>query len=140
MTSWASGTNSVPSTTPSIEGLNRLKGHYRLVALSNGELWYLEHLASNRIKDDFDAIFSVDAAGVFKPHPTVYRTAAQQLRSEPHAIMMVAAHSFDITGPRACGFRGAYVNQYGLPFEETPLQPDVEVNDFVELATQLLDG
>ena len=32
MTSWASGTNSVPSTTPSIEGLNRLKGHYRLVA------------------------------------------------------------------------------------------------------------
>lgn len=54
--------------------------------------------------------------------------------------MMVAAHSFDILGARACGFRGAYVNRYGLPFEETPLRPDIEVSDFVELATLLLDG
>ncbi len=123
-----------------IEGLNRLKGHYRLVALSNGERPYLEHLVANQIKVEFDAIFSVDAAGAFKPHPSIYRTAAQYLGSEPHEIMTVAAHSFDILGERACGFRGAYVNRYGLPFEETPLQPDLEVSDFVELATLLLDG
>ena len=121
-----------------VHGLERLKGHYRLVALSNGEQWYLEHLVTNRIKTPFDAIISVERAGVFKPHPSVYRTAARILESEPHEIMMVAAHSFDVMGARACGYRGAYVNRYNLPFEETPYRPDVEVRDFIELATRLL--
>ena len=51
---------------------------------------------------------------------------------------MVAAHSFDIMGARACGYRGAFVNRYGLPFEETSFQPDVTVDDFDELASRLL--
>ena len=51
--------------------------------------------------------------------------------------MMVASHSFDVMGARACGYRGAYVNRYRLPFDETPYRPDIEVDDFVELAAQL---
>ena len=119
-------------------GLKRLSGHYRLVALSNGEPWFLEHLAKNRIKFDFDAIISVEEAGAFKPHPSVYRTAARILESEPQQIMMVAAHSFDVMGARACGCRGAFVNRYNLPFEETPYQPDIVVSDFIQLASRLL--
>ena len=61
------------------------------------------------------------------------------LGSEPHEIMMVAAHSFDIMGARASGFRGAFVNRYRLPFEETSFQPDMIVDDFNELAARLLD-
>ena len=60
------------------------------------------------------------------------------LESEPHEIMMVAAHSFDVMGARACGFRGAFVNRYGLPFEETLFRPDITVDDFNELAAELL--
>jgi 2-haloacid dehalogenase len=56
---------------------------------------------------------------------------------EPQSIMMVASHSFDIMGARACGFRGAYVNRYRLPYEESPYRPDVEVRDFIELADVL---
>ena len=37
---------------------------------------------------------------------------------------MVAAHAFDVIGARACGFRGAYVNRYRLPYEDSVLQPD----------------
>ena len=51
---------------------------------------------------------------------------------------MVSAHSFDVMGARACGYRGAYVNRYRLPYEDTPYQPDVTVNDFAELADELL--
>jgi len=47
------------------------------------------------------------------------------------------AHSFDTLGARACGYRAAYVNRYGLPTEESPYQPDLEVKDFVELAERL---
>ena len=123
----------------SVRGLERLKGRYRLVALSNGEPWFLKHLADNRIKFDFNQIISVEEAGVFKPHPSVYRTAARLLDSDPSEILMVAAHSFDIMGARASGFKGAYVNRYGLPYEDTTLyQPDIVVSDFDVLAQTLL--
>jgi 2-haloacid dehalogenase len=121
-----------------VAGLKRLAGRYKLVALSNGEQWFLEHLVKNNIKVDFDAIISVQQAGFFKPHPAVYRKAAQTLAQEPGEIMMVAAHSFDIRGARACGYREAYVNRYRLPAEESLYQPDLEVSDFVELADYLL--
>ena len=119
------------------EGLRRLKARFRLVALSNGEQPYLEHLERSRMRFGFDAILSVQRAGVFKPHPAVYRTGAMALGVEPQKIMMVASHSFDIMGARACGFRGAYVNRYRLPYEESPYRPDFEVRDFIELADAL---
>ena len=119
------------------EGLRRLRKRYQLVALSNGEQPYLEHLEKERMRFGFDALISVQRAGVFKPHPAVYRAGAMALGREPHEIMMVAAHAFDIMGARACGYRGAYVNRYRLPYEESPFQPDLEVRDFVELAERL---
>ena len=119
------------------EGLRRLKQRFKLVALSNGEQAYLEHLEKERMRFGFDALISVQRAGVFKPHPSVYRTGAMALGLEPREIMMVAAHAFDIMGARACGYRGAYVNRYRLPYEESPFKPDLEVRDFVELADRL---
>lgn len=117
--------------------LTRLEKRYRLVALSNGEPWFLEHLATNRIKYEFDEVISVNVAGVFKPHPAVYRTAAGILGLEPGEIIMVSANSFDVLGARACGYRGAYVNRYALPYEDMPYRPDVTVRDFTELAAAL---
>ena len=123
----------------SLEGLHRLSDKYRLVALSNGEADFLHHLTANRIEFDFDAVISVEEGGAFKPHPAVYRSAARILDSAPSEIMMVAAHSFDIMGARACGFRGAYVNRYSLPYEDTTqYTPDIVVSDFDQLADVLL--
>ena len=121
-----------------IQGLRELEGRYRLVALSNGEQWYLEELLGNNVPVGFNAIISVDQVGAFKPSPGIYRKAVQRLGCEPSEIMMVAAHSFDILGAQACGFRAAYVNRYGLPTEESEYQPDIIVEDFVELASRLL--
>ena len=123
-----------------VKGLHRLKERYKLVGLSNGEPWYLDHLVENRIKFDFDAVISVEEAGAFKPHPGVYRKAAQILDVEASELMMVASHSFDIMGARACGYRAAYVNRYGLPMEESPYQPDIVTVDFEQLADYLIDG
>jgi 2-haloacid dehalogenase len=124
----------------SVEGLSRLARKYRLVALSNGEPDYLSHLARNRIRFEFDKIISVEEAGAFKPHPAVYRTASRLLDIEPGEIMMVAAHSFDIMGARACGYRGAFVNRYKLPYEDTDqYTPDIVVGDFSQLADVLLE-
>ena len=122
-----------------VDGLTRLGEHYRLVALSNGNTWLVEHLVENNIRAEFDSAISVDRVGRFKPHASVYRYAAQHLAAEPGEMMMVAAHSFDILGARACGYRGGYVNRYGLPYESSPLQPDLVVTNFIELADYLTD-
>ncbi len=114
-------------------GLERLAERYRLVALSNGNQWLLDKLCDENIGAPFDAKISVEAFGRFKPHPSVYRGAAAALGKEPGQMMMVAAHSFDVHGARVCGYRGAFVNRYGLPYEETPLSPDWTGPDFTAL-------
>ena len=119
------------------DGLIRLSNKYRLVMLSNGEQHYLEHLAKNRIGIDFDSILSAETVSQFKPHPSVYRFAAKTLNLEPQHVMMVAAHSFDILGARHSGFRGAYVNRYDLPYDESDYVPDVITQDFYGLCETL---
>ena len=100
-----------------VEALDRLKSRFRLVALSNGNPWFLDHLVKNRIKYEFDGVLSVELAGVFKPHPGVYRRAARELDLEVGELIMVSANSFDILGARACRLRGVYVNRYDLSFD-----------------------
>ena len=120
-----------------LDGLFRLKRKYKLVMLSNGEQWYLEHLANSQIGVEFQEIISAQSVGQFKPHPAVYRFASQKLGLEPSQIMMVAAHSFDILGARHSGFRGAYVNRYDLPYDESDYKPDFTTTSFLELCDQL---
>jgi 2-haloacid dehalogenase len=124
-----------PDVVPALE---RLKTRYRLVILSNGEPHFLDHLVRNRVRWEFDEVISVQVVGAFKPHPGIYLRAAGILRLEPNECLMVSANSFDVMGARACGYRGAFVNRYGLPYEDTPYQPDVVVKDFKELADALL--
>lgn len=118
--------------------LPRLASRYRLVALSNGDTKLLDRLVANRIRYDFDDVISVDVAGAFKPHPSVYKSTARLLGLELNKIMMVSSHSFDVMGARICGNRGAFVNRYALPYEDTPYVPDVTVKDFAELADAIL--
>jgi 2-haloacid dehalogenase len=120
-----------------VPGLERLRSKFKLVVLSNGERDFLAHLVKNRIRFDFDAVISVQDVGVFKPNPQVYRYAARVLKAEPCELMMVSCHSFDVVGARVSGYRGAYVNRYDLPFDETVYQFDVEARDFLDLAGKL---
>ncbi len=121
-----------------LSALARLQFRYQLVVLSNGDPEFLEYLVTERVEWDFDDVISVTSVGAFKPHPAVYRGAAGNLGLEVNACLMVSANSFDIMGARACGYQGAFVNRYDLPYEDTPYQPDVAVNDFMELADALL--
>ncbi|MGA0276133.1 MAG: HAD-IA family hydrolase, partial [Dehalococcoidia bacterium] len=69
-----------------VAALDRLGERYKLVALSNGNPWFLDHLVKNRIKYDFDGVISVEEAGYFKPKPGVYRRAARILGMEPGVL------------------------------------------------------
>jgi 2-haloacid dehalogenase len=120
-----------------LPGLEHLRNKFKLVVLSNGERDYLAHLVKNCIRFDFDRVISVEDVGVFKPNPQVYRYAARVLKAEACELMMVSSNSFDVVGARASGYRGAYVNRYDLPYDETPYRFDIEARDFLELAEKL---
>lgn len=121
-----------------LAALSRLQSRYRLVILSNGDPSFLDYLVKERVGWDFDDVISVTSVGAFKPHPAVYRAAARELGLEVNECLMVSANSFDIVGARACGYSGAFVNRYLLPYEDTSYQPDVTVQDFTALADALL--
>lgn len=124
-----------PEVLPELE---RLKGRYSLVVLSNGDPHFLDHLVKHRVQWAFNAVISVSPIGAFKPHPSVYRRAAGLLSLEMEACMMVSSNAFDVVGARACGYKGAYVNRYNLPYDDSPYRPHVTVRDFTELADALL--
>jgi 2-haloacid dehalogenase len=124
-----------PDVTPALE---RLRHRFRLVILSNGEPEFLAHLVCNRVQWEFDGVWSVSTVGAFKPHPSVYRRAAADLGLEVGECLMVSSNSFDVLGARACGYRAAYVNRYGFPYEDMPQRPDITVPEFGALASALL--
>ena len=120
-----------------VTNLERLARRYKLVVLSNGDPQFLDHLVQARIRWPFDEVISATDLGAFKPHPAVYRGAARLLGLEVGECLMVSANSFDVVGARACGFRGAFVNRYALPYEDTSYRPDIVVADFEGLAEAL---
>ncbi|GAA5115933.1 haloacid dehalogenase type II [Pseudonocardia adelaidensis] len=93
-------------------GLDRLRGRYLVVALSNGGFALLTHLAKHAGLR-FDAVLSAELARTYKPDPAVYRTAAGLLGVEPARMLLVACHGWDITGAANAGLRTAFLERPG---------------------------
>ncbi len=90
------------------DGLRRLKKHFWLAPVSNGNISLMVDLAR---RNDFpwDAILGAEIAGDYKPKPRVYLAAAEAFDLAPEACMMVAAHSSDLAAAAAAGLRTAHI-------------------------------
>ncbi len=123
----------------SVPGLARLRGRYRLVALSNANIALGKALAAHAGLP-WDQIVAPDPVQAYKPDPRVYSLALQQLGLEGHEVMMVAAHLHDLKGAKALGYRTAFVPRPGEERDDPNRAPyvDLPVKDFQELATILL--
>jgi len=119
-----------------VAALTKLRQHYRLAILSNGDPDMLEN-ARPHLGIEFDRVISVAEAGSFKPHVATYRTAAESLGLAPDAILFVANHAFDCVGAKAYGMYTCFVDRRRRPFGQWPHQPDLVVADFEELAEKL---
>ena len=98
--SCTSGSARTPEARETLERL-RAAG-LRLAILSNGEPRMLATAARSAGLDDLlDAVLSVEAVGVYKPHPSVYRLATASLGASPVEILFVSANGWD-----ACGREG----------------------------------
>lgn len=113
--------------------LRAIEGRRRII-LSNGTPDMLEAVVRNAgFESCLEAVLSVDAVGVFKPDPRVYRYAADHLRLEPGRIGFVSSNSWDACGAASFGFTVFWVNRSGLPGERVGAEPSHVLTDLTGL-------
>lgn len=112
-----------------------------LAVLSNGNPDMLEAgLAAAGLRDRFDHVLSVEDAGVYKPHPSVYELAVKALDLPAERILFVSSNGWDAAGARAFGLRVAWVNRTGSPLERLGAPPDLVVADLAQVAERVAPG
>jgi 2-haloacid dehalogenase len=125
-----------------VAGLTRLRRHYTIAPLSNGNVALITAMAKHAGLP-WDCVLGAELVRHYKPDPEVYRGAAEFLDRAPESILMVAAHLSDLRAAAACGLKTAFVTR---PLEFGPngrpdLKPDFPVDvfatDFHHLAAQL---
>ena len=125
-----------------VEGLNRLKQHFIIATLSNGNIALLLNMAK-RAGLPWDAILGAEVSRAYKPMPEAYLRTAEVLGLAPGQVCLVAAHNGDLAAAAACGLRTAFVarpDEYG-PGQGKGAAPtgpwDAVAADLIDLAAQL---
>ncbi len=113
--------------------LDRLRAHYRLVVLSNGDPDMLE-AAKQHHGIVFERTVSVAEANSFKPHVATYTKAAEIAGVRLDEVLFIANHAFDCIGAKAAGMRTAFIDRRRRPFGETLHQPDLIASSMTALA------
>lgn len=109
----------VADTLRSIKGAG-----LRTAVLSNGEPGMLrDALAASGLQPLIDSVYSVEAVGIFKPHPSVYRMAVDGLGLPPQRIAFQSANGWDIAGAASFGLTSVWINRTGQRPERLPFGP-----------------
>ena len=106
----------------------------RTAILSNGSPTMLASaVAAAGIKNDLDAVLSVDAIRMYKPRPEVYALATAHFAVKPSDVVFVSSNRWDAMGATAFGFRTVWVNRAKAPDEYGELPPAAVVPDLTGL-------
>src|SRR6266480_627355 len=106
----------------------------RTAILSNGSPKMLEGAVKAAGLDSLlDAVLSVEAVGVYKPHPKVYQLAVDRLGVPAAAIAFQSSNAWDAYAASAFGMQVVWCNRYGQRPERLPGKPDRMVKSLAEL-------
>lgn len=115
-------------------------GH-RLVTLSNGSTGVAEQLLGRAgLRGAFEALLSVDDAGVWKPARGAYSYAAHVCGVDASELTLVAVHPWDIDGAARAGLSTAWVNRGGEPYPEHFTAPTHRLRALTDLSAALAPG
>ena len=124
-----------PDTAPGLEALAGA-GHRLVVLTNSGADAGRRTLEANGLADRFERILGVDAIGSFKPHPSVYRYALDELGCDPETITFVSAHPWDLAGAAHAGMGTAFLMR-DEPWASAYPRPDLEAGDLPGIAAAL---
>ncbi|MGH3496828.1 MAG: haloacid dehalogenase type II [Nocardioidaceae bacterium] len=121
------------------DGIRALAGaEIRLVTLSNGSASVADALFDRAgIRGHFEALLSVENAGLWKPAAGAYAYALERSGVDPTDAMLVAVHPWDIDGAARAGLATAWINRTGGPYPDYFRAPDLQAGSLTELADQL---
>lgn len=121
------------------DGVHALAGSgLRLVTLSNGSASVAEALFDRAgIRRHFEALLSVEDAGLWKPAADAYSHALERSDVDPADAMLVAVHPWDIDGAARAGLTTAWINRTGGPYPDYFRAPSLQVGSLTELADEL---
>ena len=119
--------------------LERLKRAGRPAAiLSNGSPAMLAAaMRSAGVADLLEAALSVEEAGIYKPHRSVYELVTQRLKLPAERICFVSSNGWDAAGAAHFGFRAVWANRAGAPRERLPGTLAAEIADLDALPALL---
>jgi 2-haloacid dehalogenase len=110
----------------------------RLVTLTNGSTGISDNLlASAGLRDEFEALLSVEDAGAWKPARAAYEYAARRCGTEPGDMLLVAVHPWDVDGAARAGMATAWINRTGTPYPEYFTAPRYTITALDDLADRL---
>jgi 2-haloacid dehalogenase len=119
--------------------LRRLKDKgMKTAILSNGSPTMLTAAVNSAgLSAWIDASLSVEAVGVYKPHPSVYQLAVDKLGTPAARICFLSSNGWDAAGAAAFGFRTVWINRGAAPPENLPASPERQVNSLARLPALL---
>ena len=121
---------------PGLRALRR--GGRRLATLTNGSRAVSEQLLTAAgVREEFEALLSVEDAATWKPGPAAYRHALRSCGVEAADVLLVAVHPWDLHGAAAAGLATAWIDRNGAPYPRTLTAPTVRATSLVDLAEQL---
>jgi 2-haloacid dehalogenase len=89
--------------------------------LSNGTPDLLmSTVGAAKLGDQLDAVLSVEAVKIYKPHPAVYGLVENRFAIKPEATCFVSSNAWDAHGGAAFGFQSVWANRLKQPAEVIP--------------------
>ena len=118
-----------------VDVLTQLKDSGKKTAiLSNGEPSMLIAAAkSAKIYPLLDGVLSIEKVGIFKPHPSTYQIAVDELKVAANHISFQSSNGWDAHGAAAFGFVVAWVNRFNQPHENLPAAAHAEIKTLSDL-------
>ena len=102
--------------------------------LPNGNMQMLNSaIESARLSELFDAVISIDTIKIYKPHPSVYQLAVDQLELVAERFCFMSSNAWDVAGAANFGFKVNWVNSFGQATERLPGEPGNQIKSLDEL-------
>ena len=115
-------------------GLERLRRRYTLATLSNGNA-DLGRIGMDHL---FAVSLSARSVGIAKPDRRCFERLVGELNLESGQVIYVGDDPLlDVAASRAAGLRSAWMNRTEQPWPPGTPPADINVNDCLQLATQL---
>ncbi|MGI8510338.1 MAG: haloacid dehalogenase type II [Gemmatimonadaceae bacterium] len=128
-----------PDVQPALEQLR--SAGFRLATLTNStrevSRSQLEHAG---LADFFEKTLSVDSVRRYKPAHEPYDMAAKELNVDASAVVLVAAHAWDIAGAHHAGYGTGFVARPGTVLDPHGPKPTYSALNLAELAQQLVSA